>query len=168
VRLQYLGKISPLDDRKEVGRSVFAMLGGGEEEQSPIRLLRQYGVTTDTGTIHACDVNLPGVQAIDLGERDIRQIKSPTMMQPSIRTVDPVTDELYVVEDNRDEIVVLGVDGMFKSVVPMDVWIDYANLDLYRDWVHPDFTLKHPVLVANQLSPDKLAICGFVEPRQGR
>lgn len=48
---------------------------------------------------------------------------------------------------------------------PMDVIIDYDNLDYFRKYVQPRFELKYLVMITNQLSPDKLTIYGFVIPR---
>ncbi len=317
ARFQYLTKITSLDDvAGGGGRSWFSWLVGAKKTPSAIQLMRPFGLAVGKGKIYVCDVNLPGVQRIDLDARTMRQIVSPQLTQPTNCGLDPVSGDLYVADVQRQEVVILGADGMFAGVItdslrgpgdvtvtedriwitdlgtrqvrvydkasrrhlfafpdtglrgnapgtlirpmnlavghdevfvsdqigrrvqvystdgrylrtiggpgvgfgqfdvpkgvavdqqglvyvadfrwghvqvfdregrvltflagggyrgpgylggPMDVVVDYENLNYFRKYVSPEFTLKYLVLVTNQLSPDKLTVYGFVEPRQ--
>jgi DNA-binding beta-propeller fold protein YncE len=117
ARFQFLKGISSLDDVKGSGRSVFAAIVGEERRASPIRIVRPYGVTADSGTIYVCDVNLPGVSIIDLTEQSMRQVISPTLPRPSACAVDRETGELYIADPQRQEVVILGTDGIYAGVV---------------------------------------------------
>jgi len=54
-----------------------------------------------------------------------------------------------------------GPGGMW---LPADVTIDYNNIDLFTEYVDPDFQLKHLIFVTNQYGPDKVSVYGFVDP----
>lgn len=117
ARFQFLTGISSLDDMKGSGRSLLSTLIGEEQKRSPIRIVRPYGVAVDSGLIYVCDVKMPGVSVIDLAERTIRQIRSPTLPQPSNCAVDRATGELYIVDNTRSEVVIIGTDGVYAGVV---------------------------------------------------
>lgn len=51
--------------------------------------------------------------------------------------------------------------------LPAGIWIDYDNLDRFRDLYAPDFTPEYLIIVANQLSPqNKVAVYAYGK-RQG-
>jgi DNA-binding beta-propeller fold protein YncE len=117
ARFQFLRGISSLDDVKGSGRSLFAAIVGEERKASPIRIIRPYGVSVDSGLIYVCDVNLPGVSIIDLAEKSMRQVMSPTLPRPSACVVDRATGQLYIADSERQEIVIIGTDGIYAGVV---------------------------------------------------
>jgi hypothetical protein len=52
--------------------------------------------------------------------------------------------------------------GMY---LPAKVFIDYDNLDLFRDKIDPRFEAKYLVLVTNQYGPNKITAYARVEPK---
>jgi DNA-binding beta-propeller fold protein YncE len=54
-----------------------------------------------------------------------------------------------------------GPGGMW---LPADVTIDYGNLELFSEFVDPDFKLNYLIFVTNQYGPDKVSVYGFVDP----
>jgi hypothetical protein len=50
--------------------------------------------------------------------------------------------------------------------LPAKVIVDYAHLEYFRRYVHPQFELQHLIFVTNQSGPDRISIYGFVGPRR--
>jgi hypothetical protein len=50
--------------------------------------------------------------------------------------------------------------------LPAKVVVDYRHLDYFRQYVHPQFELQHLIFVTNQSGPDRIAVYGFVGPRE--
>lgn len=57
--------------------------------------------------------------------------------------------------------------GPGTMYLPAKVTIDYENVDLFQDRVHPGLEAKYLVIVTNQYGPDKITIYARVEPKPG-
>jgi DNA-binding beta-propeller fold protein YncE len=154
ARFQYLTQFTSLDDMSDGGRSVLSVLVGTQEQESPIKITRPFGLAVGPGKIYVCDVRLPGVMVIDLDERTLRPITSPNLPNPINCTLDPVSGDLYVADTKRGKVIILGTSGTFEGVVgdslggPGDVivtedrvWV--TDLGAHRVRVYDKATRRH-------------------------
>lgn len=58
-----------------------------------------------------------------------------------------------------------GYRGPGYLYLPIAVAVDYENLEYFRRYVDPRFSLKHLIYVTNQFGPDKVTVYGYVERR---
>ncbi len=49
--------------------------------------------------------------------------------------------------------------------MPIDIAVDYNNLEYFAQFVDPSYNLKYLIFVANQYGPEKIGVYGFVEQK---
>ncbi len=86
-------------------------------------------------------------------------------------------ENLYVVDAAFDNVQIFDKDGRLLMFfggtyigpgymwLPATIYIDYDNLDYFREYVDEKFNLKYLIFVTNQYGPDRISIYGFVDPK---
>ncbi len=83
-------------------------------------------------------------------------------------TVDAAFENVQIWDSSNAQVVLAfggsGV-GPGQMYLPGSVFVSYDLVDYFKDYVSPDFTLEYVVLVANNYGPNKVAVYGFVNPK---
>lgn len=83
-------------------------------------------------------------------------------------TVDAAFENVQIWDtSNAHALLAFGGSGIGpgQMYLPGSVFVSYDLNDYFTKFVHPEFTLEYVILVANNYGPNKVAVYGFVNPK---
>lgn len=143
ARIQFLTRIGSQEDVEgRKGKSFLDRLAGSSQRDTVQLIVRPYGIAVSPGRIHVCDVDLPGIEILDLERREF-SVFQPTgpgaLGFPISCAVDPATGRLFVADVVKETVLVFDsageyVTSMGSGLRPTDVlvdrdaiWVSYAR-----------------------------------------
>lgn len=85
----------------------------------------------------------------------------------NLYVLDVAFETAQIFNDNGQLLMFFG--GAYKGpgymYMPIDIAVDYKNLDFFKQYVDSSYNLKYLIFVANQYGPEKIGVYGFVEEK---
>ncbi len=133
ARIQFLTRITTRSDlRGTPSASFFQRMVGESVDEDERLIVKPYGIAIHGGKIYVCDTVLPGLEVVDLVEREMDYVK-PDGLGQLAKPINCFADGdgiLYVTDVNRGEVLVfdpgmnfLGVVGGADLERPADVFV---------------------------------------------
>lgn len=84
-----------------------------------------------------------------------------------VYVVDAVAEVVQVFDSNGKLLVYFGQPGSpARFALPADIAINYDDVDLFREYIDPDFEVEYLVLVSSQFGLRKVSVFGFGKKKQ--
>jgi DNA-binding beta-propeller fold protein YncE len=85
-----------------------------------------------------------------------------------IYVVDAAFSNVQVFDPDGKTLTFVGEPGGMPGqlIMPAEVRIDYQHNELFKEYVHPNYTLKFILLVTSQFGPKKVSVYGYVEKKK--
>ena len=130
-RIQFLTQISSEIDLGKSGQSLLDKIVGGNTDEYKV-IAKPYGLAIHDHKIYVSDLNFPGLDIVDLDEREITFFRPPDPFGLR-RAVNCFVDEnglLYVTDSGRKQVVVYDTAGAYVATLsdeedgdPVDVFV---------------------------------------------
>lgn len=77
--------------------------------------------------------------------------------------LDAAFQNVQVFNDKNQQLMALGGPGMEPDNLnlPIDIVIDYDNVEYFRQYMHPDFRVEYLILISSQIGRNKVAVFGY-------